>query len=262
MAAIRGVLVDLSGTLHIDNTVIPGSIEALKRLRDTGLALRFVTNTTKESKSTLLNRLKSLGFYINEHEVFTSLTAARRLVEANNYRPFCLLEEDALNDFKGISMDNPNAVVIGLSPNSFCYQTLNKAFRLLLNGCPLIAIHKARYFIREDGLALGPGPFATALEYAANSTATIVGKPEHSFFEKALADMRIEPENALMIGDDAKDDIGGAQNIGIRGILVRTGKYRTGDEDRINPHPLHTGKNFSEAVDYIQRLCAIDQVLT
>ena len=99
------------------------------RLRDTGLALRFVTNTTKESKSTLLSRLKSLGFHINENEVFTSLTAARRLIEAKNYRPFCLLEDDALNDFEGISMDDPNAVVVGLSPKSFNYQTLNKAFR-------------------------------------------------------------------------------------------------------------------------------------
>ena len=99
------------------------------RLRETGLALRFVTNTTKESKSTLLNRLKSLGYQINENEVFTSLTAARRAIEANNYRPFCLVEDDALKDFKGISMDDPNAVVIGLSPNSFNYQTLNNAFR-------------------------------------------------------------------------------------------------------------------------------------
>ena len=99
------------------------------RLRDSGLALRFVTNTTKESKGTLLNRLKLLGFHINENEVFTSLTAARHLVEANNYRPFCLLEEDALKDFEGISMDNPNAVVMGLSPSNFCYQKLNKAFR-------------------------------------------------------------------------------------------------------------------------------------
>ncbi len=72
---------------------------------------------------------------------------------------------------------------------------------MLLNNCPLIAIHKARYFKREDGLALGPGPFATALEYAASTTATIVGKPERSFFQEALADMGIKPENALMIGD-------------------------------------------------------------
>ena len=99
------------------------------RLRDTGLALRFVTNTTKESKTTLLNRLKSLGFQIDEAEVFTSLTAARRLVEAQHLRPFCLLEDDAMSDFKGMPMDKPNAVVIGLSPNSFNYQTMNKAFR-------------------------------------------------------------------------------------------------------------------------------------
>jgi ribonucleotide monophosphatase NagD (HAD superfamily) len=98
------------------------------------LALRFVTNTTKESKSTLLNRLKSLGFRINEKEVFTSLTAARRLIEANNYRPFCLLEDDARKDFKEISTDNPNAVVIGLSPNSFNYHILNKAFRWGISG--------------------------------------------------------------------------------------------------------------------------------
>ena len=93
------------------------------------MVLRFVTNTTKESKGTLLNRLKSLGFQISESEVFTSLTAARRLVERKNYRPYCLLENDALNDFKGISMSDPNAVVLGLSPKSFCYQTMNEAFR-------------------------------------------------------------------------------------------------------------------------------------
>lgn len=98
-------------------------------MRETGLPLRFVTNTTKESKSTLLNRLNLLGFQIHASEVFTSLTAARRLIEMNDYRPFCLLEEDAMKDFEGLSMDDPNAVVIGLSPKSFCYQTLNKAFR-------------------------------------------------------------------------------------------------------------------------------------
>ena len=76
-----------------------------------------------------------------------------------------------------------------------------KIFRLLLNGCPLIAVHKARYFKREDGLALGPGPFATALEYAANTSSITVGKPQPSFFHEALNDMKILPENAVMIGD-------------------------------------------------------------
>lgn len=54
--------------------------------------------------------------------------------------------------------------------------------RLILGGAPLIAIHKGRYHRRTDGLALGPGPFVTGLEYAADCRATVVGKPEKSFF--------------------------------------------------------------------------------
>lgn len=54
--------------------------------------------------------------------------------------------------------------------------------RMILDGAPLIAIHKARYYKRKDGLALGPGPFVTGLEYATDCKATVVGKPEKTFF--------------------------------------------------------------------------------
>jgi len=128
-AKIRGVLVDLSGTIHVENTVIPGSIEALKRLRETGVPLRFVTNTTKESKETLLRRLTGIGFDIKAEEVFTSLTAARRYVDQRNLRPMLLLQQDAIKDFKGVDVNNPNAVVVGLAPDCFDYEFLNKAFR-------------------------------------------------------------------------------------------------------------------------------------
>lgn len=74
-------------------------------------------------------------------------------------------------------------------------------FRLLLDGAPLIAIHKARYYKRKDGLALGPGPFVTALEYATDTKATVVGKPEKTFFLEALRGTGCEPEEAVMIGD-------------------------------------------------------------
>lgn len=73
--------------------------------------------------------------------------------------------------------------------------------RLLLDGAPLIAIHKARYYKRKDGLALGPGPFVSALEFATDSTATVVGKPEKTFFLEALRGTGYVPEEAVMIGD-------------------------------------------------------------
>ncbi|EPQ07459.1 Haloacid dehalogenase-like hydrolase domain-containing protein 2 [Myotis brandtii] len=220
-------------------------------LRGTSVMVRFVTNTTKESKRDLLERLKKLEFDISEDEIFTSLTAARNLVEQKQVRPMLLVDDRALPDFKGIQTSDPNAVVIGLAPEHFHYQTLNQAFRLLLDGAPLIAIHKARYYKRKDGLALGPGPFVTALEYATDTKATVVGKPEKTFFLEALRGTGCEPEEAVMIGDDCRDDVGGAQDVGMLGILVKTGKYRAADEEKISPPPYLTCESFPHAVDHI-----------
>ncbi|XP_018604208.1 haloacid dehalogenase-like hydrolase domain-containing protein 2 [Scleropages formosus] len=248
---LKAVLIDLSGTLHVEDSAVPGAQEALARLRRAPVSVRFVTNTTKECRRMLVERLHGLDFHIEEHEIFTSLSAACRQVERAGVRPLLLLHDSALEDFAGIETSDPNAVVIGLAPEHFNYQTMNKAFRLLLEGAPLIAIHKARYYKRKDGLALGPGPFVTGLEYATDTQATVVGKPEKTFFLEALRELDCQPEEAVMIGDDARDDVGGAQNSGMLGILVKTGKYRPGDEAKINPSPHVTCDSFPQAVDHI-----------
>lgn len=76
-----------------------------------------------------------------------------------------------------------------------------------MDGAPLIAIHKARYFKKKDGLALGPGPFVAGLEYATDTKATVVGKPEKTFFLEALRGTDCTPEEAVMIGDVCGDQI-------------------------------------------------------
>ncbi|CAH1395523.1 unnamed protein product [Nezara viridula] len=249
-STLKSVLIDLSGTLHIENEVTPNAVEALKRLRSTNLKIKFVTNTTKESRRILHERLTKLGFEIKQEEIFTSLWAARDLVKSESLRPLYFLEDAAMEDFEGLKFeDNPNAVVIGLAPDKFNWNNLTTAFRLLLDGAKLIAIHAARYYKAPDGLSLGPGPFVKALEYASGTKASIVGKPSANFFRAALDET--EPTEAVMIGDDVKDDVHGAQALGIKGYLVKTGKYRDSDENKIDPAPYRTVNNFSEAVDDI-----------
>ena len=70
------------------------------RLRQSGLRLRFITNTTKESKSSLLAHLTRMGFTVEAKEVFTSLTAAKTLVEKKKLRPLLFLEDSVLEDFE------------------------------------------------------------------------------------------------------------------------------------------------------------------
>lgn len=70
------------------------------------------------------------------------------------------------------------------------------------------------------------GAFVAGLEYVTGTEAVVMGKPSKDFFETALQSLDLRPEDAVMVGDDIESDIGGAQRAGIRGILVRTGKFR------------------------------------
>jgi len=261
MAALRrpsGLLIDLSGTIHIENQEIKGSIEAVNQLRKQKIPFLFVTNTSKESQTDLKNRLNEIGFKIDSQEIFTSLTATHNLVKSRNLRPLLLLSESALEDFKDINQENPNAVVIGLAPDHFNYQKLTMAFRLIKEfNAPLIAINKSRYIQTKDGLSLGPGCFISGLEYSASTTAEVVGKPQKSFFLSALAKLNqlygktLKPEDVCMIGDDVRDDILGAQNVGFTGCLVKSGKFREGDDDQLsnNKNVSYLFSSFSHAVN-------------
>ena len=55
--------------------------------------------------------------------------------------------------------------------------------------------------------------------------AIVVGKPAPTFFETALRQAGVEAADAVMVGDDVESDVLAAQQVGITGVLVRTGKY-------------------------------------
>lgn len=73
----------------------------LFRLRRAPVTVKFVTNTTKECKRILYERLRQLNFDLQQQEIFTSLTAARNLLEQRAVRPLLLVEDGALEDFTG-----------------------------------------------------------------------------------------------------------------------------------------------------------------
>ena len=71
------------------------------RLSGSNIKVKFVTNTTKEPIRLLHDRLTQLNFNISKSDIFTSLTAARNLVEEKGVRPLRLLEDSAKEDFQG-----------------------------------------------------------------------------------------------------------------------------------------------------------------
>lgn len=246
----QAVLIDLAGVLHIGEHAVPGAAEALVRLRESGLPLRFLTNTSRSPRSTIVALLHGLGFDIAADEILTAARATRDLVGERGLRPHYLIHPEIAEEM-GPSDPSPNVVVIGDAGPHFTFDALNTAFRLLMQGLPLIAMARNRYFREPSGLTLDAGAFVAALEYAAGVEAETVGKPAQAFFHAALHQLGVAPPGAALVGDDLRDDIGGAQDAGIAGILVRTGKYRPEDESPGMIRPARVVDDFAAAVDAI-----------
>ena len=250
---IRGVLLDLGGVVFVGDAALPGAVAAVERLRAAGIAVRGITNTTRQPRRLMLERLRRLGLSIAPDEVFMPAIAARAHLEARGVAPHLLVHPALEEDFAGLPAAAAKAVVVGDAADGFTYAALNRAFRALDDGAGFLALARNRSFRDADGgLSLDAGPFVAALEYATGRRATVLGKPSPDFFAAALASLGCAAADAVMIGDDAESDIAGAQAVGIPGILVRTGKYRPGDEDRIDPPPAAVCDDLASAAKTVQ----------
>lgn len=250
---IRGVLLDLSGVVYEGSEAIPGALQAVSQLRDTGLRLRFITNTTRAAKPGILKRLVGLGLAIEAAELFTPAEAACVWLRRHNCSAHLLVHPNLLPDFAALEPGEGRAVVVGDAGEAFDYGSLNRAFRELVDGAEFLALAKNRAFKDADGrLSMDAGAFVTALEYASGRQAIVLGKPAGDFYATSLASMSCAAGEAVMVGDDAEADVAGALQAGIAAaVLVRTGKYRPGDESRYHPAPSATLADLPEAADWI-----------
>jgi len=247
---IRAVLLDLSGVLYIGGKLIPGAVEAIECLYKANVPLRFITNTTRRSRSMVYKDLQNIGFHIEADSIYTPVQAVINYLKKNNLVPHLLVHPNIQNEFKGLIERSPDAVVIGDAAEYFNYNVLNEAFRLLMKGAPLIAMGNNRYFKEPAGMSLDLGPFVTALEYAAQIKATIIGKPSADFFYQVYSDFGVEKEHIIMFGDDYASDTLGAIKAGLQGGLVKTGKYRSGDENKLTGSDAIIVSCITEAADW------------
>jgi HAD superfamily hydrolase (TIGR01458 family) len=234
LAGVRGFLFDVDGVLHVGNDPIPGAAELLRELEAQEIPFRLLTNTTTASRATLARRLRAMGLQVDEEWLITApgATAAYLQRRFPGVPAYLLAKGDAVDDFRaaGVPVVGPDGappaglVVIGGAEDELTYARLNHAYRLLLSGAKLVAMHRNTAWRTAEGMSLDSGPFVTALASAAGVRATVIGKPAAAFFRQAMRDIGLPASNLAMVGDDAKNDVIPARRLGMTGILVRTGK--------------------------------------
>jgi HAD superfamily hydrolase (TIGR01458 family) len=241
---MTAILLDIDGVLHVSGEPITGAPEAVRALRAEGHRLRFVTNNTTRSRARLAADLQAIGIELDEEEVSTTPLAAARLLEGLRVLALTMsaVHED-LAQHVTLVEEGADAVLVGGADETdetarvFAYANLNRAYAELSGGARLVCLHKNRWWQTSKGPLLDAGAFVAGLEYAAETLAEIVGKPTPAYFEAALAALEADPGEAIMVGDDLEADIGGAKRLGMKGVLVRTGKFRASSLQEADPQP-------------------------
>ncbi len=236
---MKALLCDIGGVLYVGETPIEGAVEAIALLKKR-VPVRFLTNTTQKTGAQVVEKLLKMGFDIEPSEVITALDVTKMLLEREKSGALFLLTDDATRFFDDLPKEPCHYVVVGDAQQNFSYENLNRAFKVLLQGGELLAAAKNRYFKDHDGeLSMDAGGFVATLEYASGQEARIVGKPSKAFYHLACSAMGMKPEETVMVGDDIEGDVLGAQEAGIKAVLVKSGKFSPQDLERgITPDAL------------------------
>lgn len=243
ISLIKLIIFDLDGTLYIDGNPITGVAHTLAQLRQMGYALRFMTNTTTKNQKTLHQQLLDMGFDIQANELISAPEAARiQLRQIHQQKPISIwpvVSSEIMPDFIEFNINeiNPDYIVLGDIGDAWSLALVNRLFNAMHAGAELISLHKNKFWQKDGGLHVDIGLFVAGLEYVTGKTAQIMGKPSQRFFQQVLDSAGAKPNQALLIGDDIDSDVGGAQNAGIKAILVKTGKYREAYTQASNVKP-------------------------
>jgi HAD superfamily hydrolase (TIGR01458 family) len=229
---MAAILLDIDGVFHVSGEPIAGGAEAVRRLREAGHRIRFVTNNTIQARATIAAALREMGIDVADEDLQTTPRAAARALAGR--RVLALTMHAIVGELEGIDLvgEDAEAVLIGGADETpetnlvFSYMNLARAFHELEAGAELYCLHKNRWWQTKHGPLLDAGAFVAGLEYAADTEATVLGKPSSAYFEAALSAVDADARMTWMVGDDIDSDIAGAQAHGMRTILVRTGKFR------------------------------------
>jgi phospholysine phosphohistidine inorganic pyrophosphate phosphatase len=233
-----GILFDLDGVLYNSETPIDGAAEAVGWLQGRNIPHLFVTNTSSRGRLALLEKLERFGIRADIRRILTPCVAAAEWLKKRGDGPAALFvapkaraEFDQVPHLPEDAETGARYVVIGDLGDAWNFRTLNRAFRLLHSNpeAVLIALGMTRFWHAHDGIRLDVAPFVAALERATGRKPLVLGKPAEPFFHAAVEHLHLPAHEIVMFGDDIETDIAGAQQAGLKGVLLRTGKFRPSD---------------------------------
>ena len=247
VAGVRAFVLDADGVLMYRGAPLPGTVEAMTTLKKLAIPYRVVTNFSLTHRTTLAAQFsKATGLPAEPELIITAASAAADYTRRHHPggRLLVLSSPDALREWDGQQLVSPadadggvapvDAVVIGDAGDALSFANLDIAFRQLRAGAAFIAMHRNPWWVTPKGPTLDSGALVIGLEAALGRKAVVCGKPSPVVFREAVAELRadvlaaggpaLRTADVAMVGDDPRADVAAAKRVGLRGLLVLSGK--------------------------------------
>lgn len=225
----RGFLLDMDGTIYVDEQLVPGAIELLRHLDATGRRYLFVTNNSSARAADYQARLERLGITVPRAQVMTSgdATIGHLLACTPHRSAFVLGTPGLVDEFAAAGIDtdaeDPDCVVVGFD-KTLTFAKLERACALLFAGKPYYATHPDRTCITSRGLIPDIAAIIAACEAVTRRLPEVIGKPEAPIVAAALRLLGTTAADTAMVGDQLDTDMAMARRSGLCAALVMSGE--------------------------------------
>lgn len=256
---LRGVLLDLDGTLYVSGQLLEGTPRLFAALAKRQLPFLCLTNNSSARGSDYVTKLSRLGIAVEPAQVLTSGQATlHHIVAATPHRSAFVVGTAALRaEFVegGLPHDeeDPDCLVLGYD-TEIDYHKLSVATRLLFAGKPYYATHPDLTCISDRGLLPDIAAYIEGLAAVTGRRPEILGKPERSMVEAAAARLDVPIESLAMVGDQLDTDQTMAARYGLLGVLVLSGETSREKLERSDLEPALVLEHVGELADALLAL--------
>ncbi len=235
LAAVRGFLLDMDGTLYLSDRLLPGAADFLAYTAREGLPVLLLTNNSSRNGAAYVRKLAGLGLTVPPERILTSGSATAQYLRAQTpyTRPAIFGTPDLVEEFRAFGfesdMDAPDCVVLGFD-TTIDYARLTRLCDLVRAGLPYIATHPDFNCPVAGGVIPDIGAIIAFVEASTRRRPeVIIGKPNRHILEMAAARLGLPLKALCMVGDRLYTDIAMGQAAPIQTALVLSGETQAAD---------------------------------
>lgn len=238
----KGFICDMDGVIYHGDHILPGVHEFVNWLQREEKNFLFLTNSSHYTPRELHQKLARMGLNVDESHFYTSALATASFLQ--HQQPDCsayVIGDHGLQNAlfaAGITINeiNPDYVVVG-EPDSFNYDNIVRAIRLVNGGAKLIGTNPDITGPTESGIVPGCGALISPIEIATGKKAYFIGKPNPLMMRTGLRMLGVHSEETAMIGDRMDTDMIAGIESGLDTVLVLSGVTAKEDIDKFPYRP-------------------------